>query len=186
VPWCGEVVHTWTERVQVIRSESAAAKPSGGPGCRLKQTEAALRGVTPPVGPGRVSSPPAGVGAGRQRAAAEQGRRPVDGDLGRDETVPSTNVGPGRSGPKRRKTTQRSVRYQITSVTRDTRRIERLWRGWLASAGDQHGVVAPVACGLCAGLPRGDVRGACVPPVEGPAAGIRPLFVHRDDQVRRG
>ena len=35
-------------------------------------------------------------------------------------------MGPGRGGPNRRKTTERSVRYQITSVTRDDAAIERL------------------------------------------------------------
>src|SRR4051812_49670949 len=41
----------------------------------------------------------------------------------------------------------------------------------MASAGDQRGGDAAVAGGGGAELPRGDVRGARVPPVEGPAAG---------------
>src|SRR5262249_54937850 len=46
--------HTWTERVQVIRSESAAASQAQALERRLKQAEAAVRDLTPPVGPGRT------------------------------------------------------------------------------------------------------------------------------------
>ena len=44
------------------------------------------------------------------------------------------HVGPGRGGPNRRKVTQRTVRYQITGVTRDEAAIERLVArmGWQA------------------------------------------------------
>ncbi|MBV9001306.1 MAG: hypothetical protein JO304_19775 [Solirubrobacterales bacterium] len=49
-----EVERTWTERVQVFRSESAAASQAAALDRRLKNTEAALRGLTPPVGPGRT------------------------------------------------------------------------------------------------------------------------------------
>src|SRR5581483_12126076 len=50
----GEVEHTWTERVQVIRSESAAESQAAALDRRLKRTEVAVRGLTPPVGPGRT------------------------------------------------------------------------------------------------------------------------------------
>src|SRR4051812_44863932 len=50
----GRVEHTWTERVQVIRSESAAASQAQALDRRLKQAEAAVCGLTPPVGPGRT------------------------------------------------------------------------------------------------------------------------------------
>src|SRR5512135_2876309 len=48
-------------------------------------------------------------------------------------------VGPGRGGPKRRQTTEQSVRYQITSVTRHEAAIERLvarmgWQAQLTNA----------------------------------------------------
>src|SRR3954469_25285134 len=45
----GQVEHTWTERVQVIRSESAAQSQAAALDRRLKQAEAAVRGLTPPV-----------------------------------------------------------------------------------------------------------------------------------------
>src|SRR3954453_8762013 len=50
----GQVEHTWTERVQVIRSESAAQSQAAALDRRLHQAEAAVRGLTPPVGPGRT------------------------------------------------------------------------------------------------------------------------------------
>src|SRR4051795_6266537 len=50
----GAVEHTWTERVQVFRSEGAAASQAAALDRRLKRTEAAVRGLTPPVGPGRA------------------------------------------------------------------------------------------------------------------------------------
>jgi transposase len=46
--------HTWTERVPIIHSEAAAQSPAAALDRRLKQTEAAVRGLTPPVGPGRT------------------------------------------------------------------------------------------------------------------------------------
>src|SRR3954466_2354403 len=72
----GEAEHTWTERVQVIRSESAAESQAAALDRRLKRTEAAVRGLTPPVGPGRTQfttgwelerggSPRPGPGGGR-------------------------------------------------------------------------------------------------------------------------
>src|SRR4051795_10268950 len=50
----GEVERIWTERVQVIRSESAAESQAAALDRRLKQAEAAVRDLTPPVGPGRT------------------------------------------------------------------------------------------------------------------------------------
>src|SRR3954468_3587027 len=49
-----EVEHIWTERVQVIRSESAAESHAAALDRRLRRTEVAVRGLTPPVGPGRT------------------------------------------------------------------------------------------------------------------------------------
>ena len=129
----GEVEHTWTERVQVIRSESAAQSQAAALDRRLKQTEAAVRGLTPPVGPGRTQFT---TGWELERAVnallAEQdatGLLTVTWE--RQETSREHYVGPGRGGPNRRKTTERSVRYQIT-VGDARRRGDRTtsWRGW--------------------------------------------------------
>src|SRR3954451_24411839 len=50
----GEAGRAWTERVQVIRSGSAAASQAAALDRRLEQAEAAVRDLTPPVGPGRT------------------------------------------------------------------------------------------------------------------------------------
>src|SRR5512142_2002199 len=46
--------HTWTERVQILRSESLAQSQATALERRLAKAEAALRGLTPPPGPGRT------------------------------------------------------------------------------------------------------------------------------------
>jgi transposase len=183
----GEVVHTWTERVQVIRSESAAQSQAAALDRRLKQTEAALRGLTPPVGPGRTQFT---TGWELERAVnallAEQGATGLlTVTWEREETVREHYVGPGRGGPKRRKTTERSVRYQITSVTRDGAAIERL----VARMGWQVQVTNVASSRLSLGdCVLGYRAGTCVErafhQLKDQPLGIRPLFVHRDDQVR--
>jgi transposase len=183
----GPTEHTWMERVQVIRSESAAASQAAALDRRLAQTEAAVRALTPPVGPGRTQFT---SGWELERAGrtllAERG---VTGLLTvtreRQETVRERYVGPGRSGPNRRKTTERSVRYQITSVTRDDAAIERLVArmGWQAQVTNIS--ASRLSLGGCV---LGYRAGTCVErafhQLKGRPLGIRPLFVQRDDQVR--
>jgi len=122
----GDVESIWTERVQVIRSESAAASQAAALDRRLKRTEVAVRGLTPPPGPGRTQFT---TGWELERAVnallAEQnatGLLTVNWE--RQETSRTHYVGPGRGGPNRRQTTEQSVRYQITAVTRDDAAIE--------------------------------------------------------------
>jgi transposase len=183
----GEVEHAWTERVQVIRSEAAAASQAAALDRRLKRTEAAVRGLTPPVGPGRTQ-----FTAGGELERAVQALLTEQDALGlltvtweRQETVREHYVGPGRGGPNRRKTTERSVRYQITSVTRDDAAIERLVArmGWQAQVTNV--AASRLSLGDCVLGYRG---GTCVErafhQLKDQPLGIRPLFVHRDDQVR--
>jgi len=183
----GAVEHTWTERVQVIRSESAAASQAAALDRRLKQTEAAVRGLTPPVGPGRTQFT---TGWELERAVKSLlTERDATGLLTvtweRQETVREHYVGPGRGGPKRRKTTERSVRYQITAVTRDDAAIERLvarmgWQVQVTNASSSRLSLGDSVLGYRAGT--------CVErafhQLKDRPLGIRPLFVHRDDQVR--
>jgi transposase len=183
----GAVEPIWTERVQVIRSESAAESQAAALDRRLQRTEAAVRGLTPPVGPGRTQYP---TGWELERAVnavlAEEG---AEGLLTvtweRQETVRERYVGPGRGSPKRRKTTERSVRYQITSVVRDDAAIERL----VARMGWQVQVTNAPATRLSLGdSVLGYRAGTCVErgfhQLKDRPLGIRPLYVHRDDQVR--
>jgi transposase len=183
----GEVKHTWTERVQVIRSEAAAQSQAAALDRRLKQTEAVLRGLTPPVGPGRTQ-----FTSGWELERAVNALLAEEGAQGlltvtweREETVREHYVGPGRGGPKRRKTTERSARYQITSVARDGAAIERL----VARMGWQVQVTNATAARLSLGdSVLGYRAGTCVErgfhQLKDQPLGIRPLYVHRDDQVR--
>jgi transposase len=179
--------HTWTERVQVIRSESAAESQAAALDRRLKQAEAAVRGLTPPPGPGRTQYT---TGWELERAVsavlAEQdatGLLTVSWE--RQETSRTHYVGPGRGGPNRRTTAERSVRYQITAVMRDDAAIECLVErmGWQAQVTN-----APVARLSLEDSVLGYRAGTCVErafhQLKDQPLGIRPLFVHRDDQVR--
>src|SRR4051812_33960399 len=157
----GETEHTWTERVQVIRSESAAASQAQALDRRLKQAEAAVCGLTPPVGPGRTQFT---SGWELERAVkallSEQGATGLlTATWERQETVREHYVGPGRGGPNRRKATERLVRYQITAVTRDEAAIERLVArmGWQVQVTNV--AVSRLSLGDCL---RGYRAGTCV------------------------
>src|SRR4051812_43903559 len=183
----GEAEHTWTERVQIIRSESSAASQAAALDRRLKQAEAAVRDLTPPIGPGRAQ-----FTSGWELELAVKALLAERGATGlltatweRQETVREHYVGPGRGGPNRRKATERLVRYQITAVTRDEAAIERLVArmGWQVQVTNV--AVSRLSLGDCL---RGYRAGTCVErafhQLKDQPLGIRPLFVHRDDQIR--
>src|SRR3954453_12706353 len=182
----GAVEHTWTERVQVFRSEGAAASQAAALDRRLERAEAAVRGLTPPVGPGRAQ-----FTSGWELELAVKALLTEQQATGlltvtweRQETVRERYVGPGRGGPNRRKATERSVRYQITSVERDEAAIERLVArmGWQAQV--TNAAPSQLSLGDCVLSYR---AGTCVErashQLKDQPLGIRPLFVHRDDQV---
>jgi transposase len=182
----GQDEHTWTERVQIVRSEAAAQSQAAALERRLKKTEAALRGLTPPPGPGRTQ-----FTTGWELERAVQALLTEQDATGlltvsweRQETSRTHYVGPGRSGPNRRQTTERSVRYQITSVRREDAAIERLVArmGWQAQVTN-----APAARLSLGDSVLGYRAGVCVErafhQLKDQPLGIRPLFVHRDDQV---
>src|SRR5262245_26590080 len=111
-----EVVRTWVERVQIIRSEALARSQAAALERRLEKAEAALLGLTPPPGPGRTRFP---TGWELERAiAAVLAEHQVEGllevNFEREETSRTKYVGRGRGGPHRPKTTQWDIRYQIT------------------------------------------------------------------------
>jgi transposase len=183
----GQTEHTWTERVQILRSESAAQSQAATLQRRLEKAEAALRGLTPPPGPGKTQFT---TGWELERAvAAVLAEHAVEGLLEvswePQETRRTKYVGPGRGGPNRPQTTEWSIRYQITTVRRIAeaiaQRVERL--GWQAQVTN-----APVSR-----LSLGDsllaYRGGCCIErafhlLKDQPLGVRPLFVRRDDQVR--
>jgi transposase len=183
----GQDQHTWTERVQIIHSEAAAQSQAAALDRRLKRTEAAVRGLTPPVGPGRTQFTTGGeLEVAVKALLAEQGATGLlTVTWERQETSRVHYVGPGRGGPNRRTTTERVVRYQITAVTRDEAAIERLvarmgWQAQVTNAAAERLSLGDAVLGYRAGT--------CVErafhQLKDQPLGIRPLFVHRDDQVR--
>lgn len=183
----GTVEHTWTERVLVLRSESAAQSQAAALDRRLMKTEAAVRGLTPPPGPGRTQFTT--EEELEQAVAAVLAEQDATALLTvtweRQESRREHYVGPGRGGPGRRKTTETTIRYQITAVIRNEAAIDhRVARmGWQTlvtnMAASRLSLVDSVL---------GYRAGTCVErafhQLKDQPLGIRPLFVHRDDQVR--
>jgi transposase len=178
--------HTWIERVQIIRSEAAARSQAAAWERRLDKAEAAVRGLTPPPGPGRVQFT---AGWELERAvAAVLAEHDVAGLLEvsweRQETSRTQYIGRGRGGPNRPKTTEWDVRYQITAVRRNEpairHRVERL--GW------QVQVINLAAERLSLAESLWTYRGGwCAERLfhlfKDEPLGIRPFYVRRDDQI---
>ena len=177
----------WTERVQIIRSESLAQSQTAALERRLEKAEAAVRGLTPPPGPGRSQFTTAWE---LERAlAAVLAEQDVEGLLEvsfeRQETSRTKYVGRGRGGPNRPKTTQWDIRYQITAVRRNdpaiAERVARLgWQVQVTNAPEQR---------LSLSQAVETYRGAWgVERVfhlfKDQPLGIRPLYVKRDDQIQ--
>jgi transposase len=178
--------HTWSERVQVIRSDSLAESQGRALERRLEKAEAAVRALTPPPGPGRVQFT-TGWELGRAVDAVLAEHEVSDlleVTWAREETSRTRYVGPGRGGPGRPKKTEWTVRYQITAVRRKGPAIqERLLRmGW----GVQVANVPEGRLGLSASVAA--YRGGWSLErdfhlVKDRPLGIRPLYVRRDDQI---
>jgi transposase len=179
--------HTWTERVLVLRSESAAQSQAAALERRLMKTEAAVRGLTPPPGPGRTQYTTEWE---LERAVAavlaeQEATALLTVSWERQETRREHYVGPGRGGPGRRKATETTIRYQITAVTRDEAAIDHLvarmgWQTLVTNMAVSRLSLVDSVLGYRAGT--------CVErafhQLKDQPLGIRPLFVHRDDQVR--
>ncbi|HWT80825.1 MAG TPA: IS1634 family transposase [Candidatus Methylomirabilis sp.] len=179
--------HTWTERVQIIRSEALAQSQAAALERRMEKAEAAVRGLTPPPGPRRTQ-----FKTGwelEQAVAAILTEHDVEGLLevnwDREETSRTHYVGRGRSGPNRPKTTEWDIRYQITTVRRNDKAIQQR----VARLGWQVQVTNTPASRLS--LPDSQLTyrgGWCVERIfhlfKDKPLGIRPLFVWRDDQVQ--
>ena len=179
--------HTWTERVQILRSESLAQSQATALERRLAKAEAALRGLTPPPGPGRTRFTTASELD--QAIATILAEHDVEGLLEVShecqETTRTHYVGRGRGGPNRPQTTEHSVRYQITTIVRHTEAIAaRMARqGWQVPVTN-----APeTRLGLTDSLEA--YRGGCCLErgfhlLKDQPLGIRPLYVRRDDQIQ--
>jgi transposase len=185
----GQTEHTWSERVQIIRSEALAQSQAVALERRLKDAEAALRGLTPPPGPGRTQFT---TGWDLERAAAAVlAEHRVEGLLEvqfeRQDTSRTEYVGRGRGGPHRpkNKKTEWSVRYQVTAVRRIEEaihyQVQRL--GWQVQVINVPKEQLSLADSLWAY--RGGWWGErLVHLFKDQPLGIRPLYVHRDDQIQ--
>jgi transposase len=182
-----KTVHTWTERVQIIRSEALAQSQAAALQRRLEKAEAALLGLTPPPGPGRT---PFTTGWELERAvAAVLAEHQVEGFLEvsfeREETSRTKYVGRGRGGPNRPKTTQWDIRYQITVVRRDEEAIpQRVARmGWQVQVTNVPAPRLSLADALW--TYRGGWCGERLfHLLKDEPLGIRPFYVRRDDQIQ--
>jgi transposase len=182
----GETAHTWIERVQIIRSEAAAEGQAAALERRLEKAEAAVRGLTPPPGPGRRQFT---TGWELERAVADVlVEHDVEGLLDvsweRQETSRTRYKGRGRGGPNRPRTTEWEVRYQITTARRVEgaigHRVERL--GWQALASNSPAGRLSLEQAL-----RTYRGGWCAERLfhlfKDQPLGIRPFYVRRDDQI---
>jgi transposase len=177
---------TWTERVQVIRSDSLAETQSRALSRRLEKAEAAVRALTPPPGPGRVQFT---IGWELERAVAAVLAEHEVTDLLEvewtyEETIRTQYVGRGRGGPDRPKKTKRTIRYQITTVQRNDLAIQerRLRMGWGVQVTnvpkERLSLVESVVAYRGGWSLERDFHLLKDRPL-----GIRPLYVRRDDQV---
>jgi transposase len=183
----GQTEHTWSERVQIIRSQALAKSQAAALERRLKEAEAALRGLTPPPGPGRTQFT---TGWELEKAvAAILAEHRVEGLLEvkfeRQDTSRTQYVGRGRGGPNRPKKTEWTVRYQITTVGRIEgaipHQVQRL--GWQVQVSNVPKERLSLADSLWAY--RGGWCGERLfHLLKDQPLGIRPLYVHRDDQIR--
>ena len=129
----GQVEHTWTERVQVIRSEAAAQSQAAALDRRLKQDRGggARLDAAAGSGPDPVHHR-LGVGAGRPRAAGRAGRDgAVDGDLGAPGDQPGALRGPRprRPEPAQDDGMERALSDHVGDAGRRGDRTTA-WRGW--------------------------------------------------------
>jgi transposase len=180
-------VCTWTERVQIIRSEALAQTQAAALDRRLEKARAALLGLTPPPGPGRT---PFTSGWELERAvAALLAEHQVEGLLEvsfeRQETSRTQYVGRGRGGPNRPKTTHWDIRYQITMVRRNDEAIDRR----AARMGWQVQVTNVPADRLSLADSLRTYRGGWCGErlfhlLKDQPLGIRPFYVRRDDQIQ--
>jgi transposase len=177
---------TWKERVQVVRSDSLAETQSRALSRRLEKAEAAVRGLTPPPGRGKVQFT---TGWELERAvAAVLAEHEVVGLLevswAEEQTSRTHYVGRGRGGPGRPKKTEWTIRYQITAVRRNEQTLQQRWprMGWRVQVTnvpvERLSLVESVIAYRGGWSLERDFHLLKDRPL-----GISPLYVRRDDQV---
>jgi transposase len=181
-----EEPQTWKERVQVFRSDSLAKTQARALERRLEKAEAAVRALTPPVGPGRVQFT---AGWELERAVeAVLAEHEVEDLLEvawtREETSRTRYVGRGRGGPARPKKTELKIRYQITTVRRKQEAIgyRAARMGWRVQVTNVPKAGLSLEEAVMA-YPGAWTLERDFHVLKDRPLGIRPLWVRRDDQI---
>ncbi len=178
--------HTWTERVLVVRSESYRQVMQAGLERRLQRATTQLLALTPAPGRGKQQIQTAGALVMAVNAILHaQG---VTGLLTyayeRQEKRQMKYRGRGRGGPDRQQRETVTVRYQITTVSRQAAAItaQQATLGWRAYVTNAPATQLTLADAVLTYrdewlIERGFHR------LKGVPLSLDPLFVKRDDQV---
>lgn len=176
---------SFTERVQVIRSDAHQASASAALDERLPKAEAALRALTPAPGRGRRQHQTAESlqAAIARTLAAHRVEQLLDVQWQSEEQRTTRFVGRGRGSANRATREIVNTRACVTAVSRDEAAIaaakERLgWRVQLTNA-PQH-----ISLESCVGQYRGNWRGERnYGRLKSEPLGLSPLFVRKPDQI---
>ena len=176
----------WTERVLVVRSESYRRVLQEGLVGRLERATEELLALTPAPGRGKrqIQDESELVTAAEAVLKAHD----IEGLLGytfeRQEKHQTKYLGRGRGSPERPKQEIVTVRYQITTITRQEEAITALqktfgWRAYVTDAPVEHLTLRQAVLTYRDEwlIERGFHR------LKGVPLSLSPLFVKRDDQV---
>jgi len=176
----------WTERVLVVRSESYRRVLQEGLVGRLERETEELLALTPAPGRGKrqIQDESELVTAAEAVLKAHD----IEGLLGytfeRQEKHQTKYLGRGRGSPERPKQEIVTVRYQITTITRQEEAITALqktfgWRAYVTDAPVEHLTLRQAVLTYRDEwlIERGFHR------LKGVPLSLSPLFVKRDDQV---
>jgi transposase len=176
----------WIERVIVARSETYREQLKRGLEQRLNHATEKLWGLTPAPGPGKRQIREEAKLVAKAEAILQA--HDVVGLLSysfeRQEERETRYVGRGRGGPDRPTREVITVRYQITSVRRETEALEALhqtlgWRVYVTNAPDTELSVAQAVLAYRDEwvIERNFHR------LKGAPLSLDPMFVKRDDQI---
>lgn len=176
----------WAERVMVVRAESYRKAQLEALENRLQRATARLLALTPPVGRGkrqiRDETDLTNAAAAILKAYEVEGL--LSYTFERQEKRQTKYIGRGRGNPERPKQAIVTVRYQITSVTRQAEAIAACqktlgWRAYVSNApAEQLSLEQAVLTYRDEWIiERGFHR------LKGVPLSLNPLFVKRDDQV---
>jgi len=181
-----DTVHTWTERVLLVRSERYRQAQQADLERCLHRATAQLEALTPPPGRGKRQIQTAGalVLAANAILAGQGVTGLLTYNYERQEQRQRKYLGRGRGGPDRPYRELVTVRYQLTAVSRHADAIAAQqatlgWRAYVTNAPATQLTLADAVLTYRAEwvIERGFHR------LKGVPLSLDPLFVKRDDQV---